>query len=285
MRIANQAGRAVLVQANGCIDIAEASEGKFSNNLPDLYEDWSAFCAWAQNAPGVASAPLDPARLGPVSPEPRQTFAIGLNYRKHAEEAGWDLPDVPMVFTKFPSAVTGPGAVIELTGPTVDWEIELVVVIGARAHRVTEQEAWSHVAGLTIGQDISDRTTQKRPKASPQFSLGKSHPGYAPIGGELVSPDEFENPNAIRLGCAINGVTEQDGSTDDLVFSVPRLIAYLSDMLPLLPGDLIFTGTPSGIGSTRKPPKFLQPGDKLTSWVEGVGEMTNTFASGPGVRE
>ncbi|MFE2943014.1 fumarylacetoacetate hydrolase family protein [Streptomyces sp. NPDC059255] len=284
MRIASQSGRAVLVEDGMCLDIAEASGHRFGAELGDLYTDWAAFRAWAADGPAGLRSPLDPGRLGPVSPRPRQSFCIGLNYRKHAEEAGWAVPDVPMVFTKFPSSVTGAVAEIELTGASVDWEVELVVVIGERAHRVSEEDAWSHVAGLTIGQDISDRRTQKRPSGAPQHSLGKSHPGYSPIGPVLVSPDEFENPDRLRLGCSLNGEEMQNGCTDDLVFPVAHLIAYLSDMLPLLPGDIIFTGTPSGIGSARTPPRFLAPGDRLDSWIEGIGEMSNTFVSGPGVR-
>jgi 2,4-diketo-3-deoxy-L-fuconate hydrolase len=285
VRIATQSGRAVLLDDDRCIDVESASGSAFGNDIADLYGSWSAFTAWAAAVTSWDGArPVDHGAFGVVSPRPRQVFAIGLNYRKHAEEAGWEIPDVPMVFTKFPSAVVGPGAAIELTGPTVDWEVELVVVIGERAHRVARQDAWSHVAGVTVGQDLSDRSTQKRPRNSPQFSLGKSHPGFAPIGPVLVTPDEFADRDAIGLGCSVNGDVVQDGSTDDMVFQVADLIEYLSDMLPLLPGDLIFTGTPSGIGSTRTPPWFLKPGDTLTSWAEGIGRMSHTFVSGPGVR-
>lgn len=285
MRIATQSGRAVLLDGDRYLDVESASGSTFGSDIADLYENWSAFAAWSVSETSWDDArAVDQGAFGVVSPRPRQVFAIGLNYRKHAEEAGWEIPDVPMVFTKFPSSIVGPGAAVELTGPTVDWEVELVAVIGERAHRVAREDAWSHVAGLTVGQDLSDRSTQKRPRSSPQFSLGKSHPGFAPIGPVLVTPDEFADRDAIGLGCSLNGEVLQDGSTDDLVFRVADLIEYLSDMLPLLPGDLIFTGTPSGIGSIRTPPRFLQPGDTLTSWAEGIGSMTQTFVSGPGVR-
>ncbi|MGV0680733.1 fumarylacetoacetate hydrolase family protein [Mycolicibacterium fortuitum] len=284
MRIAVQSGRAVLVDGDRCLDIETTSESEFSSDVYDIYKNWTDFSTWAKSASFVDAKPLDHAALGAVSPNPRQVFGVGLNFRKHVEEAGWPMPEVPLVFTKFPSSVVGPGAVIELTGPSVDWEVELVVVIGEKAHRVSQADAWSHVAGLTIGQDLSDRDTQMRPKDNPQFSLGKSHPGFSPIGPVLVTPDELPDRDAIRMGCAINGVTEQNGCSDDMIFSVAFLIEYLSDMLPLLPGDLIFTGTPSGIGSTRTPPVFLQPTDIMTSWIEGIGEMTHTFTSGPGVR-
>ncbi|UNK47118.1 fumarylacetoacetate hydrolase family protein [Arthrobacter sulfonylureivorans] len=266
------------------IDIEIASEGRFSKDIMALYADWSEFRQWASTTSFDGAGLIKWDSLEAVSPFPSQSFCIGLNYRSHAEEAGWQVPEVPVVFTKFPSSISGPGSAVELTGASVDWEVELVVVIGQRARRVSPEDAWSYVAGLTIGQDISDRDTQKRPRNAPQHSLGKSHPGYAPIGPVLVSPEEFSNPNSIRLGCSVNDVIKQDGCTDDLIFSIPELIAYLSEMLPLMPGDVIFTGTPSGIGSTRTPAQFLLPGDRVTSWVEGVGEMTNTFVSGPGVR-
>ncbi|KQV93497.1 fumarylacetoacetate hydrolase [Streptomyces sp. Root369] len=284
MRLATQSGRAVLVIGDKALDVAEASGGAFSSDITNLYDRWTELRAWAESGVEGPLRPLDPARLGPVSPRPRQSFCIGLNYRKHAEEAGWEVPDVPMVFTKFPSSIAGPGDIVELTGPTVDWEVELVVVIGRRAHRVPEEEAWSHVAGLTVGQDISDRTTQKRPRSAPQHSLGKSHPGYSPIGPVLVTPDELSNPDALDLGCAVNGEEMQNGNSSDMVFSVSQLIAYVSDMLPMLPGDVIFTGTPSGIGSTRQPPRFLRAGDEVTSWITGIGEMSQKFIDGPGVR-
>ncbi|MFD7003874.1 fumarylacetoacetate hydrolase family protein [Streptomyces mirabilis] len=148
---------------------------------------------------------------------------------------------------------------------------------GDRARRVSAADAWSHVAALTVGQDISDRDTQNRPETYPQFGLGKSHPGYSPIGPVLVTPDEFDDPDDIELGCLLNGQEVQKSSTSDLIFSVPQLIEYLSGILTLLPGDLIFTGTPSGVGTVMDPPRYLTSSDEITSWATGIGTMSHTF--------
>src|SRR6185436_6682659 len=166
---------------------------------------------------------------------------IGLNYRSHAEESGAALPEVPAVFTKFPASLAGPFDDITVAGPSVDWEVELVAVIGRTADRVTTSDAWSHVAGVTIGQDISDRHLQFA--AGAQFSLGKSHRGFGPMGPWVVTLDEVPNPDDLALGCAVDGTTVQDARTSDLIFGVPQLINELSAVLPLLPGDVIFTGT------------------------------------------
>jgi 2-keto-4-pentenoate hydratase/2-oxohepta-3-ene-1,7-dioic acid hydratase in catechol pathway len=200
-------------------------------------------------------------------------FAIGLNYRSHAEESGMAIPTVPATFTKFPASLAGPFDDIEIVGETVDWEVELVAVIGTRADRVEPADAWSHVAGLTVGQDISDRTLQFA--AGAQFSLGKSRRGYGPMGPWLVTADEVNDPDDLALGCSVDGETVQDARTSDLIFSVPQLVAELSAVLPLLPGDVIFTGTPAGIGATRQPARFLQPGQTLETWIEGIGTIRN----------
>ncbi len=160
MRIANLRDRLVLITPEGAVDVHTASGGRFGPDPRSALDDWAAFHEWALSAEGDAVA-YDDGELGAPVPEPRQVFAIGLNYVKHAEESGMPLPGKPMVFTKFPSSITGPRGSITLTGDTVDWEVELVVVIGERAHRVAEGDAWSYVAGLTAGQDISDRTVQQ----------------------------------------------------------------------------------------------------------------------------
>jgi 2-keto-4-pentenoate hydratase/2-oxohepta-3-ene-1,7-dioic acid hydratase in catechol pathway len=208
-------------------------------------------------------------------------FAIGLNYRAHAAESHFDVPDEPTVmFTKWPSCITGPVTTVELPpGGHTDWEVELVVVIGRSAHRVTQNQAWDHVAGLTVGQDLSERITQTS-GPSPQFSLGKSLPGFGPTGPWLVTPDEFDNPDDLELGCTIDGEQMQKGRTRDLVFSVPALISRLSHKLPLLPGDLLFTGTPAGVGLGRTPPRYLVPGEELVSYVRGIGELRQRFVAG-----
>lgn len=183
------------------------------------------------------------------------------------------LPEVPATFTKYPASLGGPFDDIEVVGTAVDWEVELVVVIGRLADRVAEADAWGHVAGLTVGQDISDRALQFA--AGMQFSLGKSRRGYGPMGPWVVALSAVPDPDDLGLGCSVDGETVQDARTSDLVFPIPRLIAELSAVLPLLPGDVIFTGTPAGVGMSRQPPRALAPGQVLESWVEGVGTIRN----------
>ncbi len=184
------------------------------------------------------------------------------------------------MFTKFPSCITGGYAQIELPADGhTDWEVELVAVIGVTAHRVPAAAAWPHVAGLAVGQDISERITQLA-SSPPQFSLGKSFPGFGPVGPWLVTLDEFDDPDDLELSCSVNGEQMQKSRTSNLIFGVPALIEQLSSVTPLLPGDVIFTGTPSGVGMARTPPRWLAPGDVLTSYIEGIGEMRHTFAAG-----
>jgi 2-keto-4-pentenoate hydratase/2-oxohepta-3-ene-1,7-dioic acid hydratase in catechol pathway len=272
MKLANHDNRAALVLDDSIADVHDASGGRFGPDLMSVYEDWPAFVDLAAGV-STATAPLEEASLRCPVPAPRQVFAIGLNYRSHAEESGMAVPSVPATFTKFPASLSGPFDDIEIVGGTVDWEVELVALIGTRADRVDEADAWSHVAGLTVGQDISDRTLQFA--AGSQFSLGKSRRGYGPMGPWLVTLDAVRDPDDLALGCSVDGETVQDARTSDLIFGVPRLIAELSAVLPLLPGDVIFTGTPAGIGATRRPPRFLGPGQVLETWIEGIGTIRN----------
>ena len=272
MKLANHRGRLALVLDDGIADVAEATAGRFGPDPMSAFDDWPAF---VEVAAGVTSATgaIVAAELGNPVPHPRQVFAIGLNYRSHAEESGMPIPAVPATFTKVPASLGGPFDDIEIVGDAVDWEVELVVVIGTRADRVDEADAWSHVAGLTVGQDISDRALQFA--AGAQFSLGKSRRGYGPMGPWLVTLDEVPDPDDLGLGCSVDGEVVQDARTSDLIFSVPQLIAELSAVLPLLPGDVIFTGTPAGIGFVQQPQRSLQPGQLLETWVDGVGTMRN----------
>jgi 2,4-diketo-3-deoxy-L-fuconate hydrolase len=275
VRFANIKGRAsIIVDEGRAIDVEAASGGQFSADPQGIYGKWDAFLAWARDAAATAPSSAFAAEdLENPVPTPSQVLAIGLNYRAHAEESGFDIPTSPTVFTKFPSSLAGPHANVTLPpdGHT-DWEVELVVVIGKEASNVPEAEAWKYVAGLTVGQDISERITQAAGPA-PQFSLGKSFANFGPLGPWVVTPDEFENPDDLELGCSINGQEMQKSRTSDLVFSVPELIAQLSAVLTLKPGDVIFTGTPAGVGLGRKPQVWLQPGDELVSWITGLGSI------------
>jgi 2-keto-4-pentenoate hydratase/2-oxohepta-3-ene-1,7-dioic acid hydratase in catechol pathway len=277
MKLANHNGRAALVIGDEIADIETVSERRFGPDPMALFGEWDALVDFA-NAVTTTTGPLLEASLGNPVPRPHQVFAIGLNYRGHAEESGAELPTVPAVFTKFPTSLAGPFDDITVVGDTVDWEVELVAVIGRVADHVAGPDAWSYVAGLTIGQDISDRHLQFA--AGGQFSLGKSRRGYGPVGPWIVTPDEFTDPDDLALGCSVSGETMQDARTNDLVFNVPQLVTELSAILPLLPGDLIFTGTPAGVGIVRKPPQFLKPGDLLETWIEGIGTMRNRIVSG-----
>ncbi|MHA6761388.1 fumarylacetoacetate hydrolase family protein [Streptacidiphilus sp. PAMC 29251] len=279
MRIANLSGRLSLIVDGRAVDVEQASGGRFAADPQAVYDRWAEFRTWADEAAdlpeGSAFAAAD---LRAPAPAPRQVVAAGLNYRDHAAEAGLALPDeMPPVFTKFVSSITGPVTDVELPrGGHTDWEVELVLVIGTLAHRVSEGSAWSHVAGLTVGQDLSERIIQLAGPA-PQFSLGKSYPGFAPIGPWLVTPDEFENPDDLELQCSVNGEQMQKSRTSELIFPVPDLIARLSAVLPLLPGDVVFTGTPAGVGLGRSPQKWLAAGDELVTSIEGIGELRQRF--------
>ncbi len=272
MKFANHAGRAVIVLGDEIADVAEISGGRFGSDPASLYDEWDDFRAFAETVTS-ATGPLDPAALRNPSPRPRQVFAIGLNYRTHAEESGMAIPEVPATFTKFPESLSGPFDDVPITGGSVDWEVELVVIVGRAARSVSRDDAWSHLAGVTVGQDISDRQLQFA--AGMQFSLGKSRTGFGPMGPWLVTPDELPNPDDLGLGCSLDGEVVQDARTSDLIFDVPALVEELSSVLTLRPGDVVFTGTPSGVGMARQPARSLAAGQVLESWVEAVGTIRN----------
>jgi len=283
MRIANLAGRAVLIEASNALDIADASGGKFGPAPLDIYEKWDDFSAWAADADFSNAIAFDEAGLLAPVPNPSQIFAIGLNYRDHADEAKLAHPDDIVVFTKFASSLAGPNVTVELPSDKVDWETELVVVISRTTYKVDESGARAAIAGYAIGQDYSERAVQSRGPA-PQFSLGKSFPNFAPFGPAVVTLDELDHPDALAIGAVLEGPTGdahggswtvQDGTTADLIFPVARIIADLSQVLTLRPGDIIFTGTPAGVGMARG--VFLQSGDVLTSTIEGLGSIRNNF--------
>ena len=273
--LANLAGRAVVVRDGRAADVEETSRGRFGTDPMALLAAWEAFVAWAAGLPdGAFGRGIDPARLGPPVPRPQKVLGIGVNYRAHAREAAMELPKQPMVFTKFPSCLVGPRADVALSSATVDWEVELVVVMGRRARRVPAEQALGYIAGYCVGQDVSDRRLQFADKP-PQFSLGKSLDTFGPCGPALVTLDALRDPNDLAIRCDIDGTPMQDGRTSDMIFPVPELIAFLSTCLPLEAGDLIFTGTPAGVGSTRTPRRYLQAGEVVTSSIEGLGTLVN----------
>jgi 2-keto-4-pentenoate hydratase/2-oxohepta-3-ene-1,7-dioic acid hydratase in catechol pathway len=280
MRIANLGGRLVLLRSGAAVDVEQASKGRFVADPQAVYDRWEEFVDWAATAPEGPAAAVDEDLLGSPSPRPGQVFAIGLNYSDHAAEAGFEVPEAdPPVFTKFPSCVTGPRGDIRLPpGGNTDWEVELVVIIGRAAFEVGRENAWSCVAGLSVGQDLSERLSQMA-GPSPQFSLAKSFPRFGPVGPWLVTPDEVDDPDNLAIGASINGETVQSGRTNQLIFDIPTIIEKLSAVVTLSPGDLIFTGTPAGVGMGRTPPRWLAEGDELVSFVEGIGELQHRFVS------
>lgn len=277
MKIANLGGRLSIVSGDLALDVETASGGRFGPDPQSAWERWDEFEEWARGGEAVAAHRFDPAALGAPVPRPSQVFAIGLNYRDHAEEASIPIPADITVFTKFASCLTGPFATVELPSGHVDYEVELVLVIGRAAHRVRAAEAWSHVAGVTVGQDLSERDVQFRPPV-PQFSLGKSFPGFGPIGPVVATIDELANPDDLELGCRIGDEVLQKSRTSKMLFPVPELIERLSAVVTLRAGDIVFTGTPSGVGVVRKPQRWLRPGEELESWIEGVGTMRQRLA-------
>lgn len=280
MRLAVVDGRATLVTADGLIDVDRTSDGRFSADVATLYAVWPEFREWAARLPDAsADAELLESSLGAVSPRPAQIFAIGLNYVDHAAESGFTVPDHPIVFTKFASSITGPFGDLVLSGDEVDWEIELVAVVGTGGRNIRAEDAWSHLAGLTIGQDYSDRDVQFR-GAPAQFSLGKSFPGFAPLGPVLVTLEELPEPGTLLLECAIDDEVVQSAPLADLVFPIPHLVETLSAVTPLLPGDLIFTGTPPGVGFGRTPRRYLKPGEIVRSTITGIGSMRQVCVAG-----
>ncbi len=272
-RLANVDGRAALATETHYFDLESLSDGAFSSDPMEAIsrsDEMSALSAGLNAA--TPTGPLDGAALESPVPRPQKAFGIGLNYRAHAVESNMDIPDAPLIFAKYPSCIVGPHATVELRSDGVDYEVELVAVIGKRCKDVAVADAWNHVAGLTAGQDISDRPAQFMAKP-PQFGAAKSMDTFGPMGPVMVSTDSFENPDDLALTCAINGEMRQDSRSNDLIFDIPSLISTLSHMMTLEVGDVIFTGTPAGVGFAQGKP--LVDGDIITTWVEGIGTMTN----------
>ena len=270
---ANIDNRACLVHGDNFYDLNRITQDAIGSDPMSALSDIDALrqvsSALTNNEPDGS---LSDAKLGAPVPKPRNSFGVGLNYKDHAEESKMDLPESPVIFSKFPSCIAGPFDDVELRATSGDYEAELVVVIGRTTRDVIAEDAWEHVAGVTAGQDISDRRLQLGARP-PQFGLGKSRDTYGPTGPLLVSPDSFANADDLQLTCEINGDRRQDARTSSLIFNVPYLVSYLSEVMTLVPGDLIFTGTPSGVGMPDK--RFLVAGDVITTTVEGVGTMVN----------
>jgi len=287
--------RAGLVLGERIIDIAAASAafGLAGGRLPVTVEALLALpdglarvAALAERAAATpAAAPLlaelSDVRLKAPVLRPEKIFGIGQNYRDHCREMGRPVPTELRVFAMFANALVGPGETIVLpkTSSQMDWEAELVVVIGRPCKHVKAAEALDYVAGYTCGNDISARDHQA---ADPMVMRGKSGDTHAPVGPWIVTRDEIPDPQALGIGLTVNGVEKQRSTTGEMVFSVADIIAFLSYYYTLAPGDLIFTGTPHGVGSGRRPQEWLQPGDTVAVGIERIGMLTNPCVAEPG---
>lgn len=228
--------------------------------------------AWLSTNPSLPPVPPG-ARIGPCVMRPSKMICVGLNYTKHAFESKMPLPPEPIFFFKSTTAITGPhdGLVIPKGSTKMDWEIELAVVVGKKAQYVEEQDSMNHVAGFCLHNDYSERAFQL--ERNGQWTKGKSADTFAPLGPYLVTPDEIPNFNDLKMWLNVNGEVMQDNNTDDMIFEVPFLIHYISQFMTLLPGDVISTGTPSGVGHGMHPPRYLQPGDVVELGIERLGEQ------------
>ena len=272
-KLANIKGRAALLNEESFYDLEKISEGNLSHDttnalfhleeLDELDNKLNDLEATGK----ISEAEFD----APVS-FPKNCYAVGLNYRNHAEEANMTIPEVPMVFTKHTSCLVGATADVEMRSNYVDYEAELVVVIGLSGKDISKDQAWNHVAGLCVGQDISDRPAQFA-STPPMFNLGKSFDTFGPMGPALVSPDSLSNKESLVIECKVNDEIRQNDNTDDLIFDVPTIISYLSEIVTLNTGDVIFTGTPGGVGVSQG--KFLNGGDIITTSIKGLGTLTN----------
>lgn len=234
-----------------------------------------------QDLPRGEKLPAVGVTLLPPVPDPAKIICIGLNYRDHAAESGVPIPREPVVFCKFTTALTGPEAAIQLPAVSqkVDYEAELVLVIGKGGRNIPKERGMDHLAGCMVGHDVSARDWQLE-KDGKQWLLGKTFDTFAPVGPYLVTMDEVGDPHDLGIRLRLNGETMQDSSTKQLIFPVQELVAYLSQVVTLQPGDLIFTGTPPGVGAARKPPVFLKPGDVVEVEIDRLGVLRNPVVAG-----
>jgi len=229
---------------------------------------------WLPHATGDERWPANQVKLLAPVPRPPKVICIGLNYRDHAAEAKLAIPEVPTVFAKFPTSVVGPGHPIVLPKNSMkpDYEAEFVFVIGKGGRHIPEERWRDHVFGYTMMNDVSARDFQM---ATSQWIMGKTFDTFAPIGPAIVSADEISDPQKLAISMTVSGEVLQQSNTSEMIFQIPRLIAFLSSVFTLEPGDIVATGTPAGVGFARKPPRWLKPGDECTVRVEGLGELTN----------
>ncbi|MDQ2635282.1 MAG: fumarylacetoacetate hydrolase family protein [Actinomycetota bacterium] len=239
--------------------------------------DWSARAAEG----GGPSIPLKEAEFATLVINPEKVLCVGANYQDHLDEVGLDVPQFPTLFAKYSRSLIGSGDVIVLpaNSKAVDWEVELGVVIGEKIRHADEDEALSAVAGYTIVNDVSMRDWQLR---TSQFLQGKAFESATPVGPYLVTPDEVGDHGDLRITCSVDGDVKQDSTTGKMLFSVAEIVSYISSFITLVPGDLIATGTPAGVGAACRPPEFLTPGRVMQSTIEGLGEQVNMCVAAAG---
>jgi 2-keto-4-pentenoate hydratase/2-oxohepta-3-ene-1,7-dioic acid hydratase in catechol pathway len=259
-------------------------DGRLPHSVRELIADAQGITrAAAALQQGEAKQMFAQGTLRAPIPRPGKIICIGLNYRDHAVESGMGIPDQPVCFNKFSSAVIGPEETILLpkVAEQVDFEAELVVLVGRRGRHIPREDARGYVAGYMNGNDVSARDWQfGRP--GNQWLLGKTPDTFAPIGPYLVTADEIADPHQLSIALRLNGETMQSSNTREFIFTIDELIAYLSQLVTLEPGDLIFTGTPPGVGMARKPPVFLKPGDTVEIEIDGLGVLRNPVAAEAG---
>lgn len=256
------------------VDVEHSSKGSLPSDVMSCYSVWQSLRAHAASLSQTDGVACSLEQLDSPVPRPRQLFAVGLNYKKHAEEMASPIPTTPLTFAKFQSSINTPCGDVHLVGATCDYESELVIVIGTGGVNIAQADAWQHIAGITAGQDISDRTLQYS-GVPPQFSLGKSRTGFTPMGPWVTDMHNNSSRDNLRLTCSVNGEIRQDTKTSDMIFDVSQIISYLSGICELFPGDAIFTGTTAGVGHGHKPPVYLKRGDIIETTLEGVGVIRN----------
>ena len=271
--------RAIAVQDVGSDhQFATLSSLGFAGSLQDLLPDHAALAALERELPSAAWQPLELAQLAVPITAPPKIICVGLNYRRHALEAGMAVPTQPVVFTRFLTTLVNPFDAVQHDSSLtqqLDYEVELAVVIGRGGKRIAREDALGHVFGYTVCNDISARDLQLGPDTGGQWTRGKNVDATCPLGPWIVTRDEIPDPQRLRLRCEVNGTVLQDSSTADMIFSVQEIVHRLSHWFTLQSGDVIITGTPEGVGFTRQPPIFLCPGDQTSAWVEGIGAISN----------
>jgi 2-keto-4-pentenoate hydratase/2-oxohepta-3-ene-1,7-dioic acid hydratase in catechol pathway len=275
--------RAAVFHDDAYIDL-HATEAELPASVRALLEGGPSYfnaAADAVDQPKAVRYPADAVKLLPPIPDPPKIVCVGLNYRDHAAESGAPIPRDPVLFSKFTTALTSHGEMIVLppVSAEVDYEAELVIVIGKRGHRLSEAAALEHIAGYTAGHDVSARDWQLK-KDGKQWLAGKTFDTFAPLGPVLVTKDEIGDPHSLEISLRLNGTTMQHSNTRQMIFTVAQIVSYLSQVVTIEPGDLIFTGTPPGVGFTRQPPVFLKGGDVVEVEIEKIGVLRNFVVQG-----